>query len=192
MQAKASREIIRIMRRNRIPGTALRNPRHEQFAQLIATGVKPRRAVELVGYSKHRSDSQASVLVRKAWVSQRIEELRRSVDQRAVTNAALTRTWVLQELKQNVSRAVQIEDLSAANRALELLGKELGMFVDRKVVGVQALIAELTPENLRNASADDLYTLLAVIDSELANEQQVEVGTVPNLGTDKADSGTVQ
>lgn len=167
MQAKASREIIRIMRRNRIPGTALRNPRHEQFAQLVATGVKPRQAAELVGYSKHRSDSQASVLVRKAWVSQRIEELRRSVDQRAVTNAALTRTWVLQELKQNVSRAVQIEDLSAANRALELLGKELGMFVERKVLGLQ---------DLRNASADDLYTVLAVIDSELANEQPGKPG----------------
>ena len=118
MQAEASREVIRIMRRNRIPGTALRNPRHEQFAQLVAKGVKRSQAVELIGYSKHRSDSQASVLVRKAWVFQRIEELRRSVDQRAMTNAALTRTWVLQKLKQNVSHTAQIEDLSAANRAL--------------------------------------------------------------------------
>ena len=108
-------------------------------------------------------------------MSQRIEELRRSVDQRAVTNAALTRTWVLQELKQNVSRAVQIEDLSAANRALELLGKELGMFVERKVVGLQ---------DIRTASADELLNILAELDSAIEARQL----TAGSQGTEEEEA----
>ncbi|MBV9753661.1 MAG: hypothetical protein JO188_14155 [Hyphomicrobiales bacterium] len=56
-----------------------------------------------------------------------------------------TREWVLERLTENVRRAMQIEPVtlrgtptgdfryegSVANRALELLGKELGLFVER-------------------------------------------------------------
>jgi hypothetical protein len=56
-----------------------------------------------------------------------------------------TRAWVLERLAENVRRAMQIEPVtlrgvptgeyryegSVANRALELLGKELGLFVER-------------------------------------------------------------
>jgi hypothetical protein len=57
----------------------------------------------------------------------------------------VTRAWVLERLVENVKRAMQIEEVklrgvptgeyryegSVANRALELIGKELGLFVDR-------------------------------------------------------------
>ena len=56
-----------------------------------------------------------------------------------------TRAWVLERLTENVRRAMRIEAVtlrgvptgeyryegSVANRALELLGKELGLFVER-------------------------------------------------------------
>src|SRR5580704_2378787 len=65
---------------------------------------------------------------------------------RARTSAEpATRAWVLERLAENVRRAMRIEAVtlrgvptgeyryegSVANRALELLGKELGLFVER-------------------------------------------------------------
>lgn len=45
----------------------------------------------------------------------------------------IERQWVIAELKDNVTRAKNGDnfDGSVANRALELLGKEIGMFIDR-------------------------------------------------------------
>ena len=53
-----------------------------------------------------------------------------------VEGVILTREWVIERLIENVNRAMEINDRTVANgavanRALELLGKELGMFVER-------------------------------------------------------------
>jgi hypothetical protein len=64
---------------------------------------------------------------------------------RRTPSQEVTRAWVLERLAENVKRAMQIEAIklrgvptgeyryegSVANRALELIGKELGLFVDR-------------------------------------------------------------
>ena len=67
----------------------------------------------------------------------------------AVEKAGLSKGWVIAQLMENVSMAKSAEpvldaegnpageykqNLSAANKALELLGKEVGMFVDRKEI----------------------------------------------------------
>lgn len=69
----------------------------------------------------------------------------------------LSQDWVVERLRENVDRAMQAEAVkdregnetgdytyqgSVANRALELLGKHIGMFVDRSEVSVH----NLTPE----------------------------------------------
>lgn len=80
-------------------------------------------------------------------VASRIEELRAGI----VSKVQLTRAWVLENLMDNAldclgKRKVTItkdgedievfkRDEASANRALELLGKELRMFVDRKEIG---------------------------------------------------------
>ena len=53
----------------------------------------------------------------------------------AVENFVLTSEWVIERLIENANRAMELKDGcvangSVANRALELLGKELGMFVE--------------------------------------------------------------
>jgi phage terminase small subunit len=68
---------------------------------------------------------------------------------KAIERAALTKEWIIAKLIDNAERALQAQQArddagnpvgdfkyegSVANRALELLGKELGMFIDRKVV----------------------------------------------------------
>jgi len=68
-----------------------------------------------------------------------------SAKQRRALTRPVTREWVLERLAENVRRAMRIEAVtlrgvptgeyryegSVANRALELLGKELGLFVER-------------------------------------------------------------
>jgi phage terminase small subunit len=84
----------------------------------------------------------------KNGIRERIEELRLCVSQAAVTRAAVDREFVLSGLKENFERAMQHEPVlnakgvptgeyryngAVACRSLELLGKELGMFIDRKM-----------------------------------------------------------
>ena len=55
-------------------------------------------------------------------------ELQQTVATAAITRAALDREFALCELMDNALQAKQSREWSASNRALELLGKELGMF----------------------------------------------------------------
>jgi hypothetical protein len=53
--------------------------------------------------------------------------------EQAAKTVVLDRAWVLERLMRNADKAVELEDLTASNKALELLGKteELQMFVER-------------------------------------------------------------
>jgi len=92
----------------------------------------------------------------------------------------LSKQWVLDKLIENVNRAMQAEPVklkgnsdmekevpgqyvyngSVANKALELLGKELGMFIDRKEVG--------GPNEFARMSNEDLVALIEGCDSKIA------------------------
>src|SRR5712691_2221769 len=138
--------------------SVLRNPRHEQFAQLVATGKSPAEAYVCVGFSKAGAAASATRLLRNAPVRARVEELQQGVAQAAVTRAAIDREYVLAGLKENYRRAMQQEPVldskgrptgeytyngSVANRSLELMGKELGMFVERSEHTEYVAIAQL-------------------------------------------------
>lgn len=122
---------------------ALKNQRHERFAQALASGMDADHAYQEAGYTANRGN--ASRLKATENVQARIKELQ----ERAAANVVVTREWVLNRLVENVNRAMQAEpvllsdgeptgeyryDGSVANRALELLGKEIGMFVERAEV----------------------------------------------------------
>jgi len=129
-------------------------PKWEKFAQELAKGVTELEAYEFAGYSPH--DSNASVLARKPEIIGRVSELigereqiHRQATAKAVEKVALTKEWILKNLIENVNRGLQFSvpmkdgkpigdyryEGNVVNRSLELLGKELGMFVDRKEVG---------------------------------------------------------
>jgi len=134
----------------------LQNSRHERFAQAVASGSSQTRAYVDAGYSEKTARSRSSVLATKyPDVSDRIRELieervRQSEEATriATERLAIDRAWVLGQLVDSVASAkvkvpvldrngIQVgeycRDLTAANKALELIGKELGMFVERKV-----------------------------------------------------------
>lgn len=133
--------------------TALANPKHERFAQELAKGKTAEESYALAGFKPNRGN--ASVLKHKQNILDRVTEI---LDERefihaqatadAVKSTALTKAWVIETLMENVAKAMQAKAMtndegetigefqyqgSVANKALELLGKEIGMFVDRSL-----------------------------------------------------------
>lgn len=104
---------------------ALSNPRHERFAQELARGKSASEAYIAAGYEESRS--AASRLSTNVNVQSRVAELQ----ERAAANVVISREWVLEQLVDNAKLAKVAGDIGPSNQALSLIGKELGMFVER-------------------------------------------------------------
>jgi phage terminase small subunit len=135
---------------------ALNNAKHEHFAQLVSNGETHARAYVLAGYNEKGARQNAARLIAKDDVRDRIDALRRQKEsahaqatQAVFAEAALDKAWVLKRLARIVDMGMAAEpvrdadgnpsgeyraNLNAANKALELIGKEAGMFIDRKEI----------------------------------------------------------
>jgi phage terminase small subunit len=124
-------------------GRPLKNNKHEHFAHLVARGESPANAYVLCGHSKNGARQSGNRLLRKPEVRARVEQLKKAISERQIEKIALDRDWVVTMLMENATRAMQWEPIrdragnptggytyqgGVANKALELLGKELGMF----------------------------------------------------------------
>lgn len=122
----------------------LENAKWERFCQGVADGLSADEAYSAAGYKPNRNN--ASRLKANEIIQARISALLGSMAHKVVVSKA----WVLEKLVANVERAMQYEAVKdedgnvvgdyhyqggVANRALELLGKEIGMFVERKEIG---------------------------------------------------------
>ncbi|MDO9364621.1 MAG: hypothetical protein Q7T60_16965 [Sphingopyxis sp.] len=103
---------------------ALANPRHERFSQELAKGKSATEAMEAAGYGDPRNSTR---LTKNDEIAARVVELQ----ERAATNVVISREWVIEQLVENVTKAKAQGDIGPSNQALQLLGKEIGMFVDR-------------------------------------------------------------
>lgn len=151
----------------------LDNPRRERFAQGLAAGKPADQAYADAGFKPNRGN--ASTLKQDQSILERVTELlaeRESLHGQATAEAikatALTKEWVIETLMDNVAKAMQAKPVrtddegeaigeyqyqgGVANRALELLGKELGMFIDRRQ-DVPAS-ADMTDEQLNKRIRD--------------------------------------
>ncbi len=156
----------------------LNNPRYERFAQLVATGQSPAQAYVAAGYEEKTSYTCGPRLLKRNEVLTRVTELRQSVAQTAVTHAGLNREFVLRELMDNAVRAKENQEWSASNRALELLGKELGLFVDRSDHSFHwdGRLDSLTDTQLENVQAH----FLELAEAE-RRRKMLEAGAVVDL-----------
>ena len=147
----------------------LTNPKHERFAQELASGKPYHESYVIAGYKPNPSN--ACNLQKTTKIAQRLTELleereriQGQVTADAIKAAGLTKEWIIEMLTQNVHRAMQAEPVldrkgiptgeyvyqgSVANRAIELLGKELGMFIDRKEVGRPGEFESMNADQLR-------------------------------------------
>ena len=164
----------------------LSNPRYEMFAQRVASGMGVAAAYAATGYSGNQQ--AASRLRHHPEVSKLVDELvaeKIKVEQRTTEKAiervaskrSINKEWIMNKLIENIERAMQVVpptkdggvfryEGSVANRALELLGKEFGMFIERKEVGTPGEFAELDATGIRRVIAERLAILSAKANSD--------------------------
>jgi hypothetical protein len=102
-----------------------------------------------------------------------VTELRQTVAQSAVLRITLDREFVLRELIDNVAKAKELQEFSASNRALELLGREMGMFHSQFELGNITSLDDV-PQHL----TDQIIALL----EKAAAEQERLKGLAPGGG----------
>lgn len=115
----------------------------------MAKGVTATEAAVTAGFAPKRATVTGSELLARPEVKVRIAELQALVTERVTEKTGISKAWVIEELVEVVKMAKQAEpvtdakgertgeykqNLPAANQALGLIGKELGMFIDRSEV----------------------------------------------------------
>lgn len=132
------------------------SPKHEAFCQAIARGMSQAKASAEAGFN----ESRGYTLHKRPEIQARIAELSAKVEARRthdlVMVVAPTRDWVLRELIENIHASKEAKDRASVNRGLELVGKEVGMFVQRTM----ALDSPLS-----GLPADRLLALVRLIDA---------------------------
>ena len=111
------------------------NARQQRFVAEYLIDLNGKQSAIRAGYSKKTAEVQASRLLRNVKVAAAIETAR----SKAAEKAEVTREWIIEQLRVNAIQCMARGETfspSAANKALELLGKEHRMFIDRRLVGV--------------------------------------------------------
>lgn len=134
----------------------LQNRRREIFCQGLAQGKSIAQAYRDAGYRYTSADAARSN--RLPVVIQRVAEIRASREGHekkvmaiATEKVSVDKAWVLARLIENATNAARLEDFAPSNRALELVGRELGMFIERRELGAPGDFAQLD-------SVDDVMT----------------------------------
>lgn len=149
----------------------LLNPKWERFAELVEGGKTAKDAYIAAGFKDGPSSRVGACnLQKKPEIAARIDEMRnerhaaRRDSLRIASEATgVTKAWVLEQLRKVAVAGLQGDDIyrdgeatggkkydrSAANRALELIGKELGMFIERSEWGKPGDFAKEDEDELR-------------------------------------------
>ncbi len=152
----------------------LRNARYEGFAQAIANGHSAFKAHEIAGFSPDRAN--AGRLRHRDDISRRVDEIlatRTKAIDKALVSAAervgVDEKWVLRKLRVNAVMAMRAGDRAAANRSIELIGKHLGMFIDRKQIDIAYV-----------DDADEyLAKIMALVDAKVIDDEPPAIDYEP-------------
>jgi Phage terminase, small subunit len=103
------------------------SPQQQRFVEEYCLGKTATEAARIAGYSPKRPDVAGAKLLAQPHIAAAVAALRAKV----AKETSITVAWVQEQLVDTYRAARSDTDLAAANRALELLGKNLGMFADR-------------------------------------------------------------
>ena len=123
-------------------------PKMRQFASLVAQGNSPRDAYRKA-YAVRSDTAESTViasankLMKDSRISGLMEPIWESIKQNVIDDAVATRRHVLEQLHHHASNT----EARASDRlkALELMGKAIGMFVDKS----EAKVEQVDPEQLK-------------------------------------------
>lgn len=191
----------------------IRNLKHQKFAELVAIGENPGKAYVAAGFKvdSHKvALTNAKRLLKNADILLKVQQLAGSIQHHVVVKTALSREWVVDELMDNVRIAKTPDekgriDVSGANQALALLGKELGMFSDqgsripwdgdlKKLTGEQlgrlrGSLEEIV-EQYRSRQAQGIEGAGPVVEVQLENAANDAGAAGSDAGAGPASSGT--
>jgi len=146
----------------------LDNPRHENFAGNLASGILREEAYEKVGYKKNRGNP--TKLAKKESIVKRVAEIQTDIYQELklerehLVRLGLRNAEVAAGLRPTkIGRdgvEVYVYRGDVVNNALKLLGSELGMFTEKKEVLHRARYEEMTHQELLKAIRDEAQLLL--------------------------------
>lgn len=136
----------------------LENAGHELFAQYVWQGMNQEDAYVKAGY-KH-SPANANRLIKNEKIQQRLQEFK----ERAATQIVLSKSYALEATIENVEKALgrrpvkigkadEVREVyvyrgDVANRAIQLIGLELGMFVEKREITHLQHLEKLTNAEL--------------------------------------------
>lgn len=122
------------------------NHRQQRFVDEYLIDLNATQAAIRAGYAKGSAEVTGFRLLRNAKIAAIIDEKRA----KAAENCEVTREWIIEQLRVNAIQCMEKGETfspSAANKALELLGKEHRMFIDRRLLGVRN-IDDMSEEEL--------------------------------------------
>lgn len=102
-------------------------PKQRRFVEEYLVDLNATQAAIRAGYSARSADVTGSRLLANAKISTAVQAGQAARSKR--TN--VSQDWIIEHLRANVDEAKSALQYSASNKALELLGKHLGMFVDK-------------------------------------------------------------
>ena len=130
-------------------------PRQQKFAWLLGEGALTQvDAYIKTGFSPGSARQNATHLAHQSRVAEAIGRNRGRIRTVALEQTGLSKAWILEKLQKISGEFLSAEHCNptAAIRALELLGKEIGMFVARR---------DVTPSGVDAMSREELLALKA-------------------------------
>jgi phage terminase small subunit len=173
----------------------LKNIRWERFCHGLLEGKPAVQAYEDAGYK--RNDGNAGRLTRNEQIIARLAELKAE----AARVAVMDRAWVLRGLRELFEMSMGLRCVgnrpdgdyawspATAKGVLELVGKELGLFIDRKIIGIKRL-EDMGDDELRQIAGQVIEELDAqvTVDGEV---KPVEAELLPPAARQPQDLGVV-
>lgn len=175
--------------------------------EYLANSGNATQAAIKAGYSKKTAKQQGSRLLTNVDVAAEVAKRRETVVADIQQKTGITKEWVTERLRVVAERCLQTEPVlnrkglpvmvetpdggmavafefnsMGANRALELIGKELGMFVERKEVGEPGDFERLGDDELLAAGAEADKVIAAARSKASADQQNKNRGSAKKGG----------
>ncbi len=160
----------------------LKNVRHELFCRGLVAGKTADQAYQDGGYKASRA--HASRLAAKGNIRQRVSELHQSVAQAATVD----RAWVFQQMRDLYEKTTAAPadgptwSPATAKGLLDMFGKEMGMFIDRKIIGIKRL-EDMGDDELRQIAGQVIDELDAQV-TEDGEVREVEAELLEPAATE--------
>jgi len=113
-----------------------------RFVEEYLVDLNATQAAIRAGYSKHTAKAIGHENLTKPDIAQAVSAAQ---DQRSL-RTEITQDWVLTEIRDTYLEARALKHLPAANQALQLIGRHLGMFTDRIEIDLKAQILQVSAE----------------------------------------------